>query len=120
MNKPITTFKEYQVAALSTSADFPASDEPWYVSMGISGEAGEIADGLKKAYRKFGSFDKVPEDVKQHLLSECGDTLWYLSKMCKLLGGDLQTAANINIKKLAARKEKGTIVDSSKRDKADT
>ena len=85
----------------------------------VSGESGEVADALKKMYRKYGSMKDAPVEVREHILKECGDTLWYLNRLTNILGSSLEEVAKMNIKKLQKRKEQGTLIDSSKREKTD-
>lgn len=73
-----------------------------YVGLGLSGEAGEIANKTKKLLR-----DK--ELDKEALIAELGDVLWYLAMTCNELDTTLNEVANINLYKLKQRKQKGTL-----------
>ncbi len=78
-----------------------------YFALGISGEAGEIADKVKKIYRdKNGVLD---DETKMMLAKEVGDVLWYLSQFADLLGFDFEEIAKMNIEKLKSRKQRGTL-----------
>lgn len=70
--------------------------------MGITGEAGEVADLAKKFI-----FHKKEVSVEQ-FKKEIGDVLWYISLLCDTLGLDLEAdVMQGNIDKLSARYPKG-------------
>jgi len=77
-----------------------------YLGNGL-GEAGEIQGKLKKIIRdKGGNFDST--DAKE-IEKEIGDVLWYLARLCDVLGISLQSAMEGNIEKLFSRKERGVL-----------
>lgn len=85
-----------------------------YTILGLCGECGELANLRKKHLRKplQGSNRYVhAEDLARRaaLADELGDVLWYLSQVAHELGYDLETIARMNMKKLAARMEAGTL-----------
>lgn len=96
---------EYQHEAVSTTI-YPNSGEIGglsYTVLGLCGEAGELANKLKKHIR---SGTTVDPDV---LADELGDVLWYVAAIARELGIPLDAVAQINLKKLNERKEKGTL-----------
>lgn len=68
-----------------------------HMAMGITGEAGEVADVIKKHY----AYNK-PLDT-QHLVEEVGDIVFYLNGLLAELGVEWSTVLELNIKKLEAR-----------------
>jgi NTP pyrophosphatase (non-canonical NTP hydrolase) len=102
------TFDEYQKKALTTSIiyDDPQMDKTIWV-LGITGEAGEVAEKWKKivAYRE----GVVTDEDKVELSKELGDVLWYMSVFADRLGLSFDDIANQNIEKLASRQARGTI-----------
>jgi len=74
--------------------------------LGIVGEAGEVAEKLKKSLRDGATFDK--EGVKLEL----GDVLYYIAITANGIGRNLQEIAELNIKKLNSRKERGVLQGS--------
>jgi len=74
--------------------------------LGIVGEAGEVAEKLKKSLRDGATFDK--EEVKLEL----GDVLYYIAITANGIGSNLQEIAELNIKKLNSRKERGVLQGS--------
>ena len=85
---------EYQKAALST-AIYPNDNNISYLALAICGEAGELADKVKKVIRdKNGQF--YIADLSAIAL-ELGDILWYAANLAKVLGYDLSDFAQMNI-----------------------
>ncbi len=69
--------------------------------LGVAGEAGEVADLLKKHL-----FHGKPLD-RNLLAKELGDVLWYLAACCEVAGLDLGMVASANMEKLAKRYPNG-------------
>jgi NTP pyrophosphatase (non-canonical NTP hydrolase) len=98
-------FNDYQKQALTTAIHHPdpIMDKTIWV-LGIAGEAGEIVEKWKKivAY-----YDGVisPENLVE-LKKELGDVMWYLALMAESLGLSLEEIAELNLEKLASRKER--------------
>jgi NTP pyrophosphatase (non-canonical NTP hydrolase) len=101
------TLNEYQTAA-HTTACYPTEGlmSIVYPTLGLAGEAGEVADKIKKVIRRNGAF--TPE-VKQEIAKELGDVLWYVAALSRELGFDLEALAQMNLSKLADRKERGVV-----------
>ena len=104
--KKVSDLDMYQKVA-KTTAIYPREQAIIYPTLGLTGEAGEVANKVKKIIRD-GS-DKTSEDMVQALSSEIGDCLWYISVLADDIGCKLSDIANANLIKLANRKEKGTI-----------
>jgi len=102
------TFEEYQKKALSTvlSTGDEFKDLLHWV-LGITGEAGEVAEKVKKIIRDKNSV--VTEDDKKELAKELGDVLWYLAVFANDLGVSMDEIAQTNLDKLASRKERGVL-----------
>ena len=78
--------------------------------LGLTGEAGETADKVKKIIRdKEGKFS---EEDKREIVKELGDVMWYLAGIARYLDVDLSEVAEGNIEKLASRKQRGVISGS--------
>jgi len=75
---------------------------------GITGEAGEVADVVKK-YRYHGVTDFKGDDFLTALEKELGDTLHGLAGMCNYLDLNLATVARKNIEKLELRYPTGFV-----------
>ena len=72
--------------------------EDAYLGLCLAGEAGEVAEKLKKAYRDQGG--AVDPDS---MVRELGDVLYYLVRYAHLLGSDLENVARKNVEKLQDR-----------------
>ena len=102
---------EYQVAATKT-AIYPHHGEQdfgglCYTVLGLVGEAGEIAQKLKKVLRdKGGVLDFY---AKREIMEEIGDVLWYISMIATELDFTLEELAQINLNKLASRQQRGVL-----------
>lgn len=101
------TFNDYQNKARETALYPDVGSNFIYPTLGLVGEAGEIAEKVKKVIRDSGG---VVTDETRHLIKkELGDVLWYLAQLSSEFGFTIDEVAKLNIKKLAARKEKGTL-----------
>lgn len=107
-------FKEYQAKA-ATTAIYPGRDEVlgfMYVSLGLANEGGEFAGKVKKLMRDQGLGtwgNTISQEDRTELKKELGDVLWYVAMCCYELGISMDDAAELNIAKLASRKERGVI-----------
>jgi NTP pyrophosphatase (non-canonical NTP hydrolase) len=102
------TFDEYQKRALTTviSQDDSFKDTLHWV-LGINGEAGEVAEKVKKIIR-----DKdgvMTEQDKKELGKELGDVLWYLAVFAHDLGLSFDDIAGQNLDKLKSRQARGVL-----------
>ena len=94
------TFDEYQEFARST-AMYPEEVKVVYPTLGLCGEAGEVAEKIKKHMRDGRSLVGVG--------LELGDVLWYISALADDLGITLEEIAQANVDKLAGRMERGKL-----------
>ena len=102
----ISDLDMYQQVAKQT-AIYPREQAIIYPTLGLTGEAGEVANKVKKIIRDDGN--KINEGLVQEISAEIGDCLWYISVLADDIGCKLSDIANANLIKLANRKEKGTI-----------
>jgi NTP pyrophosphatase (non-canonical NTP hydrolase) len=99
-------FNEYQEKAASTK-NYPDNIGLGYAALGLTGEAGEVANKIKKVYRD--NQGELSESSAQAIADELGDVLWYVSAMCDEIGVPLGEVAMRNLDKVASRKERGVI-----------
>ncbi len=99
------TFEEYQKKAMKTAR--PSSASLVYGALGLNGEAGEIAEKIKKWIRDNDS--DVSKLDKSDMTKELGDVLWYIARIADLLGVSMEDIARINIEKLSSRERRGVI-----------
>ena len=97
------TLDDYQNKALST-AIYPEEQVIVYPTLGLSGEAGEVADKVKKVIRDNG--EKFTDDKRVEIAMEVGDVLWYVATLANDLGYSLDDIALMNINKLSSRKRR--------------
>lgn len=102
------TFDEYQALAWKTMAhDLDVMTTLATLGLGVSGEAGEVADEIKKVIGH-----GHPLDINK-LIKEMGDVLWYLATLSEHLGVPLELVASQNIEKLRARYPEGFSTERS-------
>lgn len=100
-------FNEYQKLASSTAM---YKQPIIYPALGLAGEAGEVAEKVKKLLRDADGV--MSEDRRNAIKKELGDVLWYVSQVAKDIGVDLNSVAQDNIDKLFDRKSRGVITGS--------
>lgn len=93
-----------------TTAIYPGAgtgndQELVYLSLGLNGEAGEVADKVKKYLRD----DKL--DIGG-IVYELGDVCWYIARLADTLGYEFEDLLTINHSKLNKRKEAQTLQGS--------
>jgi len=94
-------FEEYQSAASRTALYPRRMSNLEYPTLGLTGEAGEVANIVKKIQRDHGGV--LNDDIRGKLKDELGDVLWYISACADELGITLSEIAEYNVQKLAAR-----------------
>ena len=102
-------FNSYQRMA-KTTAIYPATHKILYPALGLAGEAGEVANKVKKLVRDGTS--SLPKEWKENTASEIGDVLWYCAVLADDLGISLGKIASENEKKLQDRRRRGMISGS--------
>ncbi len=75
----------------------PECRDPVNCAFGLTGEAGEVAELLKKKLFQGRGY------AADKMLAELGDVLWYLDLMAELHGYTLDDVAAANVAKLRAR-----------------
>lgn len=100
---------EYQRKAQET-AIYPKEIGLIYTTLGLVGEAGELANKVKKIIRDHNG--EITEDIEIELQDELGDVLWYVANLAKELNFDLDIVARNNLYKLQMRKNTNTLKGS--------
>lgn len=95
------SLNEYQKMAAKT-AIYNSTKAILYPALGLAGEAGEVANKVKKILRD-DEFDR------QAIAAEIGDVLWYVAALSRDLNLDLHDIALANLEKLYGRKARGTL-----------
>jgi NTP pyrophosphatase (non-canonical NTP hydrolase) len=99
-------FSEYEEVVKAT-AIYPNTHAILYPALGMAGEAGEVANKVKKLVRD--GITKQSDDWREQIASEIGDVLWYCGALAKDLNIPLSQIAARNKEKLLSRKERGKI-----------
>jgi NTP pyrophosphatase (non-canonical NTP hydrolase) len=100
----------YQTSALSTAVYPDQGANFVYPVLGLVGEAGEVADKLKKVIRDNDGI--LTDEVRDKVAKELGDVMWYLAVLSYELDYPLEDIAQMNLDKLASRAERGVIAGS--------
>ena len=78
-----------------------------YPTIGLVGEAGEIANKVKKVIRDDKS--KIDKKNREELAYELGDVMWYIAQLSTELDLKLSKIIKMNIMKLAKRMKSNTL-----------
>lgn len=106
LDSPLS-FNAYQDKATSYDMGCMKGDPIFYKSLGLVGEAGEFAEQVKKFYRDvIGPMTPV---IREKMLKELGDTLWYISALAKELNTTLENVAKMNLEKIEDRAKRNVM-----------
>lgn len=75
-------------------------------TLGLVGEAGEVAEKVKKLLRDKTRFSSAD------IIKELGDVVFYATALANYYGSDLQGVLDSNVDKLDGREERGTLSGS--------
>ena len=101
------TATEYQIRAAET-AIFPKEKALEYLTLGLTGEAGEIANKVKKLIHDGADVEGYQERLSQ-ISAELGDVLWYCAMLAKEVDTNLGSVMEGNLNKLADRKARNRL-----------
>lgn len=100
------TLQEFQ----SSIARTYRTNNPACHGLGIAGEAGEVADIIKKVlFHTSGVIDLLTSGRRDDMRLELGDVLWYIAAVASDWGFTLDEVAQANIVKLAERYPNGFV-----------
>lgn len=101
---------EAQKTAIYPGVGTGSPDAIAYTVLGLTGEAGELANKYKKVIRDNGG--RLSAAVSDAMAAELGDVLWYVAMLARELNASLSAVAAANVNKLAARKANNTLQGS--------
>ncbi len=101
------TFKEYQELTNKTAIYPDKGSNFLYPVLGMMGEAGEVAEKIKKIWRDKNNI--ISEEDRIEIKKEIGDVLWYLSQLSTELNVDFEDVANTNVLKIKSRLERNKL-----------
>jgi len=86
------------------TSQYPIGRELEYLALGLSGEAGEVANKIKKIIRG------DPHNTSdQKIAEEIGDLLWYCDRLLVYLGSSMENEMKRTIIKLEGSLTRNTI-----------
>jgi len=107
---PAVDIRDYQARSRATAVYPRAGENLLYPTLGLCGEAGEVAEKVKKMVRDDGG---VLTGARRDALAwELGDVLWYVAQVATEAGLDLDAIAAANLEKLLSRAGRGVLQGS--------
>lgn len=102
------SFSEYDDAVLDLDhgSPIPNADLAYY-TLAFAGEAGEVANEIKKMYRDEKGL--ITPERRINTIKELGDCMWYMSRIAALLHASLDEVQSVNIEKLRDAREKKNV-----------
>jgi NTP pyrophosphatase (non-canonical NTP hydrolase) len=107
---PAMLISEYQELSRRTATYPGAGDNIVYPTLGLAGEAGEVAEKVKKLLRDDDGV--MSRERREALAGELGDVLWYVAQVATEAGLDLEEIAQGNLDKLLSRQRRGVLSGS--------
>ena len=101
--EPLTLTAYQRAAARTGGSDLEPGNTLKGLScaaLGLAGEAGEVADVVKKVVHHRHPLDGA---AREKLIKELGDVLWYVAHAASVLGVTLDDVAAANVEKLRRR-----------------
>jgi NTP pyrophosphatase (non-canonical NTP hydrolase) len=118
MNELLAQFENMTLALAKDGEDIvknltPEQANLWHMATGVSGEAGELLDAIKKhvIYQK-------PLDV-ENVKEELGDILFYMSNLMQSVGLSFEEVLQHNVDKLSVRHSSGSYSNKQAQERAD-
>lgn len=103
-------FEIYEYEAAETAIYPNRSNNLAYPALGLVGEAGEVAEKVKKIIRDHDGSAKFSQ--RQEIAKELGDVLWYIAALCHEIQIPMANVAKMNLKKLQSRQERNVLSGS--------
>lgn len=101
---------DYQERSRVTAVYPDAGANLLYPTLGLCGEAGEVAEKVKKMIRDDGGV--LSAERREALSAELGDVLWYVAQVATEAGLDLDAIARDNLDKLRSRDQRAALQGS--------
>lgn len=110
-NTPVDDYQRF----VKKTAIFPSDAGIVYTTLALNGEAGELAEKIKKIIRDRQAVDNnniiisLTATEIEDLVKEAGDVLWYVTAFLAEIGSSLQEAMDKNVAKLKSRQKRGVL-----------
>ena len=101
---------DYQLRSRATAVYPGAGENLLYPTLGLCGEAGEVAEKIKKMIRD--DAGALTDERRAALSKELGDVLWYLAQIATEADLELDAIAEANIEKLSSRQRRNVLQGS--------
>ncbi len=101
---------DYQERSRATAVYPGAGANLLYPTLGLCGEAGEVAEKIKKMVRDDAGV--LSAERRDALAKELGDVLWYVAQLATEAGLDLDAIAAANLDKLLSRRDRDVLQGS--------
>ena len=101
---------DYQARSRATAVYPDAGANLLYPTLGLCGEAGEVAEKIKKMIRDDGGV--LSDDRREALAKELGDVMWYVAQVATEANLDLDQIAEANLAKLLSRRDRNVLSGS--------
>lgn len=106
-------YKDYE-SLVNDTAVYPKGRydqgiEMLYLALALNGEAGEVAEKIKKIARDKNGFDNMTDEDRKGIAKELGDVLWYTTTLGNEVGYSLNDIMEMNANKLIQRRANGTL-----------
>jgi NTP pyrophosphatase (non-canonical NTP hydrolase) len=98
---------DYQERSRATAVYPGVGANLLYPTLGLCGEAGEVAEKVKKMVRDDAGV--LSPERREALAKELGDVLWYVAQLATEAGLDLDAVAAGNLDKLLSRRERDVL-----------
>ncbi len=98
---------DYQERSRATAVYPGAGANLLYPTLGLCGEAGEVAEKVKKMVRDDAGV--LSDERREALAKELGDVLWYVAQLATEAGLELDAIAAGNLDKLLSRHERDVL-----------
>jgi len=77
-------------------------------ALGMAGEAGEVANKVKKIFRD--DKGEVTDQRRDQIARELGGVYWYFTRLAADFGFTVEDIRDINWKELESRRQRGTVL----------
>ena len=101
---------DYQARSRATAVYPGQGENLLYPTLGLCGEAGEVAEKVKKMVRDEGGV--LSDERRAALGKELGDVLWYVAQLATEADLDLGELAEANLEKLLSRQRRDVLSGS--------
>lgn len=98
---------DYQERSRATAVYPGAGANLLYPTLGLCGEAGEVAEKIKKMVRDDAGV--LSAERRADLAKELGDVLWYVAQIATEADLDLDAVASGNLDKLLSRRDRDVL-----------